>query len=325
MASAWLPFREKIPLEQVALFCGNLATCLRAGLNIPASLRASTRSAPNAALREIIERAAEQAAAGQGLADALEPWQHRFPAFFLPVLRCGEKSGRIDEAAAYLERHCRLLAGPARVMRNTWLVPLGIMLCGSLISMVACLFLAPFRATLAYVADTAMFYGIVAVVAAIVLYVPDAKRILDELKLVLPLIGQAERELAMNRFFHAMNMLYSTSGQRVEQMIRLAAESADNLALRNDFLRAAVVIEKGGTIAEAFMAPATISGDLKGILLAGDHAGKLETALDTVARLTAESAQFRLRAFQQFFFRAVTAAVVFSMATTIWSLVMMRG
>lgn len=134
MASAWFPFRDQIPLEQISLFCGNLATCLGAGLNVPTSLRASTRSSSSAALQEIIEQAAKHAAAGQGLADALQPWQHRFPAFFLPVLRCGEKSGRLDEAAAYLGRHCHLLAGPARVIRNTWLVPLAVMLCGSVIS-----------------------------------------------------------------------------------------------------------------------------------------------------------------------------------------------
>lgn len=178
---------------------------------------------------------------------------------------------------------------------------------------------------LAHLAGTAMFYSIVAIVVAFFLYVPDAKKIQDEVKLVLPVIGQAERELAMNRFFHAMSMLYSTSGQRVEEMIRLAAGSADNRALRDDFLRAAAVIEKGGTIAEAFMAPATIPGELKGILLAGDHAGKLETALDTAARLTAESAQFRLLTFRKFFVRVIAAAVVFSLSMTIMSLVMMRG
>ena len=42
----------------------------------------------------------------------------------------------------------------------------------------------------------------------------------------MPVIGPAERELTLNRFFHAMNLLYSTGGRRVEQMIHLAADSA---------------------------------------------------------------------------------------------------
>lgn len=60
----------------------------------------------------------------------------------------------------------------------------------------------------------------------------------------------------------------------VAQIIRLAATSADDRVLPNDFLRAAAVIETGGTIAEAFLTPATIPNDLKGILdVAGPSLG----------------------------------------------------
>ena len=39
MRSAAALFRPKIAMEQLSLFCGNLATCLAAGLDIPKSLR----------------------------------------------------------------------------------------------------------------------------------------------------------------------------------------------------------------------------------------------------------------------------------------------
>ena len=73
------------------------------------------------------------------------------------------------------------------------------------------------------------------------------------------MIGPAERELTINRFFHAMNLLYSTGGRHVEEMIRLAADSVENSVLRADFLRAARVMESGGTIGEAFIAVARLA------------------------------------------------------------------
>ncbi|HUY88056.1 MAG TPA: type II secretion system F family protein [Pirellulales bacterium] len=315
----------KIPLERLALFCQNLGLCLHAGMDVPTSLKTCTRSSANSELRQIIEQAAESTAAGMSLSEALAPWRERFPAFFVPVLQCGEQSGKEEESLGYLQRHCRLLVEPARVMRNTWLAPLSIMLAGSTVCAVAYLLLASLRAALAYVAHAAMFYGIIAAIVAIVLLIPQAKWIVDALKLLLPAIGQAERELAMSRFFHAMNLLYSTGGQPVQRMIRLAAESADNLILRWDYLRAASAIERGETIAEAFATPRTIPDDVKHMIATGDEAGKLEDAFDTVSRTLDESAQHRLLVFQQLFFRAVALAVVFSMTMTITSLLALRG
>ena len=272
-----------------------------------------------------MQQAAEETAAGTSLSDALEHARGRFPIFFLPVLRCGEQSGREEQTLTYLERHCRLLAEPARAMRNTWLAPMAIMLFGTMVCAIAHLLLASLHATFAYVAHAAMFYGVIAMLLALVLWVPQAKWIVDALKLALPAIGQAERELAMSRFFHSMNLLYSTGGQSVQRMVRLAAESADNFILRRDFLSAAAAIERGETIAEAFSTPRTISDDVKHIIATGEEAGKLEDAMDTVSRTIDESVQHRLLVFQQFFFRAVALAVVFSMTATIVSLLSVRG
>ncbi len=287
---------------------------------MPASLRTSQSSAADSSLREIALAAADRAATGMELTAALEPWADRFPTFFLPVLRCGEQSGRADQTLRYLERHCGLLVEPARIMRNTWLVPLCILLAGAAASAMIYLVFAPLSVTFGYITRTATFYGTIAVVVAVAHYVPQIRAVVDQLKLVIPMIGPAERELAMNRFFHAMNLLYSTGGRRVEQMIRLAADSAGNAVLRRDLLRAAAVIESGGTIHEAFSAPVMIPFDYKGIILAGDEAGKLDAAFETVCRLTSEGVARHLLAFQKIFFRVVAASVIFSMAGTILSL-----
>lgn len=315
---------RRIPLERLAHFCQNLGVCLRAGLDVATSLKTCTRSAADSGLGQIISQAAEITAAGMSLSEALAPWRERFPAFFLPVLRCGEQSGREEEALAYLERHCRLLAEPARAMRNTWLAPLAIMLFGTTVCTVAHLLLVSLRAAIGYLGHAAMFYGAIAAVMALIFCVPQAKSIVDALKLALPAIGRAERELAMSRFFHAMNLLYSTGGQPVEGMILLAAESADNFILRWDYLRAAAAIERGATIAEAFAAPRTIPDDFKHMIATGEEAGKLEDAFDAVSRSLDESVQHRLLVFQQLFFRAVGLAVVASMTATLFSLLSAR-
>jgi type IV pilus assembly protein PilC len=322
------PIFRRIPLEELSRFAGNLATCLAAGIRVPDGLRTCTRSSATALLPQIVEAAAERAASGMELSDALEPDQRHFPPFFIPMIRCGERVGRLDEALRYLEEHCRLLDPPTRMMRNTWLYPLVIVLFGSVINILAHLLFAPLSRTLSYVIHTLFNYGILAAVVGFFLAVPEAKRILDHVKLVLPVIGPVERELALNRFFHSFNMLYSTGGMRVEAMIRLAAQAIGNTVVRDDVLRAAEVIEAKGTITDAFAAPTTVTADQKATIGAGEQAGKLEDALAAISRATAESVQFRLKAFQEVFFRIVALVVILSIAGTLLSLIMtmrMRG
>jgi type II secretory pathway component PulF len=320
MSVRW-PITRRVPLEQVSRFAGNLATCLEAGMGVPQSLRTST-GASTAVLPNIAQAAAEGVASGDELSDALEPYADRFPPFFIPVIRCGERVGRLDEALRYLERHCMLLVGPTRAMRNTWLYPLVIVVFGSIFKLAAYAVLAPLAQTLAYLGRTAVAYGIVAAVLWFFLAAPQAKLILDHAKLLLPIIGQVERELALNRFFHSLNMLYSTGGMRVEAMIKLAARAVGNIVVRDDLLRAARVIEAGGSITDAFAAPKTLTEDQRATVAAGDEAGKLEEAFATISRQTGESVQHRLRTFNEVSLRIVAFVVVFSIAGTLMSLIM---
>jgi type IV pilus assembly protein PilC len=317
-------FARKVPLEQLSRFCGNLAMCLSAGMTVLIALRTCHRTSPHPKLKEIMQAATERVEAGMELSDAIEPWRNHFPAFFLPVLRCGELSGRMDMALGYLEQHCHLLIAPARTVRNTWFVPLCIMLFGSAFCVAAHLVFAPLSATFGYVIQTVKFYGTVAAAVLATMYVPELKALVDRLRLVIPLLGPAERELAINRFFHTMNLLYSTGGQRVEQMMRWAAESSGNVALRADFLRAATVIESGGTISAAFSTIASLPREYKATIATGEEAGKLDAAFDTVCRLSADSVHHHLSAFQQIFFRVVAAAVILSVMGTFFSLTSMR-
>jgi type II secretory pathway component PulF len=210
-------------------------------------------------------------------------------------------------------------------MRDTWLVPLGLVLGGTAICAIAYLVFAPLAVAMRYIVDSLTFYGVLAVIWWAAFRVHTIREMVDQLILVLPFIGPAERELTMNRFFHAMNLLYSTGGRRVEEMIRLAADSAENLYLRGDLLRAAAIIESGGTIGEAFAAPAMLPFDYKTTIVAGDEGGNLETAFDTVCRASAESVQSHLVGVHQFFFRVVAGAVAFSTMMALYSLITMRG
>jgi type II secretory pathway component PulF len=169
-----------------------------------------------------------------------------------------------------------------------------------------------------------MTYAVAAVVVGTVLLVPQLKAVLDRVKLALPVVGPTERDLAVNRFFHALSLVYSTGGVRVEAMIRLAAQAVGNRAIRRDLVRAAAVIEAGGTVTDAFRTPAVIAEEYREMIGTGEEAGKLEEALRTIARLTEQAMEHRLNAFNAIFHRLVGYAVVGSIAATAYWIAMTR-
>lgn len=306
----------KIPFERLSVLCQNLATCLSAGLGVPASLRASVRSSGDRLLQGIVETAAERTESGEGLSEALAPNKNRFPSFFLPVIQCGERSGRLDEALQYLAQHCRLMVRPSRLVRNLWLLPLVIVAFGSLFRIALVGIFKPMTVTLAYTGQELMRYAVAAAVVGIVLFTPQLRALFDRLKLALPVVRPTEADLTVNRFFHALNLVYSTGGMRVEAMIRLAARSVGNRVIRNDLLRAANVIEGGGTVSEAFRSSEFILEEYKQTIRAGEEAGRFEHAFSTVARLTEQAMEHRLDLFNKVFQRVVGYAVVGSIVGT---------
>jgi type IV pilus assembly protein PilC len=309
----------KIAFSQLSVFCGNVATCLSSGLGVPESLRTSVRYSPHRGLKPIAEAAAERVASGMELSEALQPDGHRFPAFFLPVVRCGEESGRLDEAFAYLGEHCALLVKPSRLVRDTWLFPILIVAAGSIITIGMVTAFAPRAVALAYAGDTLAAYAIAAIVAAIALTAPQIKALFDRAKLAFPVLRETECDLATNRFFHALNLVYRTGGPRVETMIRLAARSIANRAIRDDLVESARRIEAGATIADAFTAPKIIPEEYKEMVRTGDEAGRLEQAFATICRLTVQSLEHRLTMFNAIFLRILGYAVVASVAgTALW-------
>jgi type II secretory pathway component PulF len=306
-----------LPLKDVAVFSGNLATCLQAGLNVPESIETCTRSSPNALFRSSGKRVAEKTRAGAPLSEAMGEMAVHLPRFYLPVLQCGEQSGRIDEALRYLQEHCTLLEKPYQAMRSLWLVPLVLYSVANVILIVAYFLLAPFFTASQFLAQTVMQYAMLGAIVLLVLNVPRLRRLWEHLLLALPFVGRSAREVAVNRFLHAFNLMYRTSGTAVPQMVRTACSAVGNTIVRDEFLTAIPHLERGRTLSESMANCVSLTHDQKAMIASGEQAGRIEEALGRLCRQTSESLQFRLQGFRAVYFRLITFFVVLGTAMTL--------
>jgi type II secretory pathway component PulF len=197
------------------------------------------------------------------------------------------------------------------------------MISGSVIKFLAHLFFGSFLGSLLFLWQSLLSYAFLAGIVVLVI-APPLRPLFGMIRLRLPLVGTVERDLASNRFFHILGMLYCAAGHRVEKMIQLSAAAVSNVAMRRDLLKTATRIKKGATIADAFDAPAELAREQKDAIAAGDLAGKLEEVFQRLSTEAGESLRVKLNAFHHVFFRIMMAAVTLSILQTLYYLLMMR-
>lgn len=87
----------RVPLREMAAFCRQLATMVRAGIPIARALTLLAGGVDGTTLRPILRAALERVEAGQSLVEAFRPHVDRLPLGFLPLLAAGEASGTLDD------------------------------------------------------------------------------------------------------------------------------------------------------------------------------------------------------------------------------------
>jgi type II secretory pathway component PulF len=310
----------RLRYDQIANFAGNLSTCLTAGVEI----RKAIRTSAGALIKSHPEfgRVLDAVDRGESLSDALRTVQRRLPPFVIPVVRCGEQTGHLDQCLHFLAEHCRMLHRPSEALRNVWLLPLSIYFGGKVLRLLLMLLFGTWYGMTAAVGDLVASTGSLAAVVVVLLFTP-IKALVDRVKLFLPVIGSVERELAVNRFLHVFSLLYGTGGQRVEQMVQQACQTVENDALREDLLRVAKFVKQGATLTEAFAQTTALTPDEQSELAAGDLAGRLSETAARMAQRAGESAATKLVWITTVTARITFGLVAFSLVGTILQLVLL--
>lgn len=305
--------------DSLSRFAHDLGMCLRTASELTRGLEICIKSLQGTRLGDAWSNSVTAIRGGATLEESLRPGEEYLPAFFLPVVKAGEQAGRLDEAFSFLESHCRLLAGPASAVRNLWFMPLIVLLFGSAMKVVLAAALASIPGAIAILFEEAFGYLKLFAFVGLIMLTP-ARYFVDQVRLGIPWIGPLEREIAMNRFFRVLALVYAVGGQRVEEMIRLAASTVTNQAARIELLKSATAIENGCTIPEAFAGLSVLTRDEKTTIEGGEMSGTLEQAFDRISDDTGNSMISKLKLIQPFLMRIVMSIVTLSIVFTLLGL-----
>ncbi|MEQ8766893.1 MAG: type II secretion system F family protein [Planctomycetota bacterium] len=308
------PVRYQTPsLEQLSLFTSNLATLLRTGVSLLASLDALARQEKGRGLGIVAERLKGEIGRGLSLADALAKHPRVFTPVYCGVVKAGEKSGSIDLAlrdlAAYLSWQDALRGEVRKAVSYPLLLVSGIVALAIFMMTI----IAPrFEDLLAAVGGetpasaTFFFEGSRAfresweLLLALALTglgcfwlsgrAPLLRQWRDGLIVRLPLVGPVAREVALSRFARNLSVLLR-SGVSVPQAMSQTRRLVGNASLEKALIVSGRSVERGETIHDSLEATGAFPPLVMTMIGVGEIAGRLTETLETVTEYYDQSAK----------------------------------
>lgn len=296
----------RIKPRDVMLFSRQMSTMIRAGVPVLQAFNVVTESLKNPAMRNLVQKLADEVAAGASFSDALRQHPRHFDRLFTNMVEAGEQSGSLDRmlerVALYKEKVESL---KARVRKALYypaaVIAVGVGVTALLLIKVVPQFESLFqgfgaelpamtRMTIAFseFAQTYWLPGLLVLVAAIVGIQQGAKRSpgfayrLHKLALRLPVIGSILDKSAVARFSRTLATTFAAGVPLVESL-ETASGSTGNHVYERAVLRIRDDVSNGQQLHFAMRTVGLFPSLAIQMVGIGEEAGSMDTMLNKVA------------------------------------------
>ncbi|MCL6522256.1 MAG: type II secretion system F family protein [Firmicutes bacterium] len=303
-----------VPTRDRALFFRQMATMLRAGLPLRASLRAAAEQA-GGRIRQVAQGLLREIESGRSLHDAMRQFPDAFQPLHVALVRSGELSGTLDEV---LERLAgdeeRRLKTEGRI-RSASAYPLFVLVVAVVVLAFMTYFIVPtfvgifeqlqvplpWTTRVLVALSTRPVYGylflvaLAALAAAAVLYVrsPQGRARYDAWKLRAPALGPLVRLLALARLTRGLATMFR-SGFPILEALEAAGTMAGNAVFESAMREVRRSVEQGSGLADGFRFAGAFPAFLVEMAAVGERTGALDELLDRAAAMYEAEAEERL-------------------------------
>jgi type IV pilus assembly protein PilC len=297
---------RKISRTELITFCFHLSQLLKAGVNIIEALTDLRDTVDNPGFRQVIAALLEDIEGGLKLSDAMANHGYCFDQVFVALVRAGEQSGQLTEVLDELSENLkwqdeiasqakRALVYPAIVL--VVIIAVIFVLMTLLVPQLAVTFkqLVPKlpRETEVLITLSNVFvkywYLLIGVPVAlgvggwfIALTNERVQRLIDEIGLKLPVLGQIRQKIVLARFSTYFAMLYR-AGISVLDCIQICEKIVGNRVMEEGLQRVGRSISEGQGISQAFIATKLFPPLVLRMLRVGESTGGLDVALLNVS------------------------------------------
>ncbi len=301
-----IPALERGPgLKDIAIFSRQLATMLSAGLPIVQALAILERQTENKGFKKMLNEIRTDVEGGSSFSDALD--KHKvFSRLYVNLVRAGETSGMLDSVldrlATFLEKDLELrgkiksaMTYPAIVMAFAVIITYFLMV--GIVPMFAGILtdlgseLPMLTRVLIIIADFLKngilyiigFFTIVYFAYRSYYRTPRGRRVIDSLKLRMPVFGNLNKKSAIARFSRTFGLLV-TSGVNVIEAMDITRGTAGNAIVEDILEETKEAIQVGEPIHSTLLRyPQVFPPMVSSMIAIGEETGALDAMLQKVA------------------------------------------
>lgn len=296
-----LDFLNRITAKDKLMFFRQFATMIEATLPVLQALKILSDQTKKVKLKDMIDHIIQEVEGGSSLSAALAQYPHIFSEFYIGMIRAGETSGNLDQTLLYLadqtEKDYDLMSKVKGAMVYPAFIVVGMVAVGILMMIFVIPQLTsvleeggqtlPFTTRILVGTSKALkgywwaflggFLGLV-VGGRIFLRYPSGQRIVDFLKIKIPVVSMLFSRIYLVRFTRNLSTLLA-GGVPIGEALKIVSGVMDNWIYSDACLRVRQGIESGESLARIFKRETIFPPIVSQMARVGERTGRLVDVL----------------------------------------------
>ncbi len=299
---------RRVRREDVIYFAHQLSVMIETGVSITDALASVADQTVNPHFKHVLKDITQTVQDGRPFSAALSKHPNLFPNMMICLLKASEASGTLsimlDRVARYLTREQQI----ARKVRGAVMYPLFMLAMGLATTVFLLVFVLPQFATiyenkgaslpmltrillgasrLAVDYWYAWLAGLAAIIGGLIAYMrsPSGARVIDGLKLRLPIVGRMYIQLYLTRSMRTMGTM-AGAGVPMLDMIQITRQLTANALFNDLWDRVDACLRQGSQLSDPLTDSPLIPPSISRMVAAGEKAGRLGQVMERVADFT---------------------------------------
>ena len=299
---------SRITTKDRIMFTRQLATLIGAGLPLATSLRTVAEQTQSKPMKAVVEEILTNVEAGRTLYDSFSQYPDTFNGVYLALIKAGETSGTLDLALKRLADQEEKDAAMMSKIKGALIYPAIILVVIIAVLAFMMVMVVPQVKNLyedmgqqlpgltQFLVNMSDFFGnfwwlVALIILAIagawwygVKRTPVGRRIMDTVKLRVPIFGGLFRKLYVSRFARTAEMMLAT-GVPMLDSVKIAIDATSNVVVEEEYSKSLEVIKGGKPLSEAMKDRNYMLPLVPQMASIGEESGKIDEMLGKAAQV----------------------------------------
>lgn len=310
-------FQEKVKLDDLAFFCRQMHTLLKAGVSIMESLQGLQGSASNKVLDKVIGKIRDSLDAGMDLSTSIRHHPDVFSGLFVGIIQAGEQTGDLagsfQQLSVYLEKEREFRQKISSAMRYPIIVIVALVIAmlivnvfvipafastyehlGTNLPLMTQLLIAVSNLTVNYWHALSGAFIMIAIGIKMALNTPQGHYLWHKHKLGLPVLGDILFHATLGRFSSTLAIAIR-AGLPWGEGLGLVSNTVGNAFISEHVLHMREDVERGQSITASAMSTQLFPPLVLQMFRVGEQAGAMENMLQEIADYYESESNYKLK------------------------------